>query len=235
MKTYGMIVSAGALLLLCGLAEAATFSESFENRANIRAGGGALTCRDAPQFVPGVSGNGVLFKTDDTRPGVRYLAAERLSKDAFTIEFWVRPAKDYSAMRASEITYFRHWQRKDKLFVNRIHLLKRGTVDYLILMVSNGEGKFVGGNWLAVKTADLDWKAGGWHHIAIAGSREAKKVILYLDGKPAAAASGETFPDELVKYFVVGCAPGDTLDELTMTDRMKTAAEITAVVGRMKP
>ena len=201
--------------------------------------GASAAKADSLRFADGREGQAVTIE----RPGVLAYPTDGFNTDAFTISFWVRhekPLRDYFYRR---LVYFWHETADMK---NRFGILKRAGTNYFVFFFSDNQGRAkgvnFGGDWFAMATAPIEWKAGTWHHIQCTADKSQQLAQFFIDGQKVAEATGTQFPEKLGDVFWVGSDQGHSWMRGSMGDlqiepvaRLKPGPVVTSAVAHDKP
>lgn len=217
-----------ALLIVAGAAPPLAAQEFTPDASTLMLlhGNGALTgaAGEAPTASSGVAFTGGVFgQAPDLLPGAQlhYAAAGNLSAASGTIEFWLQPHWNGDDWQDHVVLAWGTWAGM---------LVVKDGANNLRLMINRWGDYGLPERGAAFNIAD--WTAGQWHHCAF--TWDGDEVRAYADGVlRASGVVGFTPPGPGDATFQVGAegeggALDGALDELRISDVVRTAAEVEA-------
>lgn len=181
----------------------------------------------APTLIDGRIGRAFLFSP--TYRGLLFAGQGNYDPRQGTIEFWVRlPAIVPGAWRATKGLWQTYQGVPEKtrlvLCVGDFNTARTGSkVTDLVADLLDGQ--------LGLKTDIGAWKPAEWHHVALLWDEGSARLLL--DG--VRVAEGRHPPLEAAPVFEVGSNTLEALDELRISDVMRTELEVSNAVKQETP
>jgi len=181
------------------------------------------TAETGVAYEPGVVGKGVRLAAGCD---LRYESAGIVDPKAGSIEFWLKP--DWNGDEKKGRVFF----QAGAAFDNGLTIQIDGANNLrLIVWGDNPATAAVETNFeRGVGVSGADWKRGEWHHVAATWADSGQTLALYIDGIPTTTAEGVKWLG-LGRDFRIGASADATFDELRISTRARTAAEVLAVAS----
>ncbi len=149
-----------------------------------------------------------------------YPAANNISGQEGTIEFWIKPSWNGNDSLTHTIL---DWGGSG---VGGMRIDKHGANNLAIVLDTFG-------GWHTAEVSASSWAPDQWHYISITYSNTSKKIQIYIDGiKKAERTFSGVLPVINHANFQIGGAPGSAnpvnalLDEFRISNRVRTEQEI---------
>jgi hypothetical protein len=156
---------------------------------------------DVMHFVPGHSGQGVLF---DREVSLYYLTGNNIRAEQGAISFWLQPL-----WNGNDNQSYVFFEIGDSWF-NRFQLIKDGANNFKF-MVWSSKVEY------GVACGVGDWLASDWHQVKATWKEDV--ISLYLDGNLCSTQTFVTMPGSLASRLYIGSTPrGDSQAQSVIDD-----------------
>lgn len=169
-----------------------TFHAAFEGTTDAVAQGNPqpVTSEGPLAYRPGKVGQALVC--GEGGAALQYATAGNLRAAAGSLEMWVCPLD---------------WTGQEDEFHVFLEALEPGWLVFYryyqggVLLLTGTDG----GHYVSATSPPLNWQPGEWHHLA--ATWRAKRLEVYIDGKPVGFSEGSMLPEKLSDRFWLGDRP----------------------------
>ena len=155
---------------------------------------------DSVSFVPGYSGQGVLFDDEDS---LHYFTDNNIKPDQGKIEFWLKPNWD-----GDDNQSYVFFELGESWF-NRFRIMKDGANNFRFMVWSSK-------NEYDTACNVNSWAAGEWHHIRV--DWRSDTISLYLDGILCDTQTLVIMPKSISSTLYIGSSAKHDLQAQSVID-----------------